>query len=76
MHGAAECRLLPCASQKGLPANCMPGCVHALQTDLRRAMASQAAQRAKQEGGHLMTAAVRRAAWALLGGQGCVAWHA
>ena len=32
-----------------------------VQTDLRRAMASQAAQRAKQEGGHLMTAAVSRA---------------
>lgn len=29
------------------------------EADLRRAMASQAAQRAKQEGGHLMTAAMR-----------------
>lgn len=36
-----------------------PACA---QTDLRRAMASQASQRAKQEGGHLMTAAVSQAA--------------
>lgn len=61
-----------------VPAPCLlPTCpqpvrLAALQADLRRAMASQAAQRAKQEGGHLMTGAV--SAWLCVegtaGGQG------